>query len=58
MKSPPNWKYQLLLLAKDRDLKSVQEALNSMGHHGWEMVAVYDNGDSNVFVLKHPDAED
>jgi hypothetical protein len=46
------WEYRLLLLMKDRELDTVQSALDDMGHHGWEMVTAYTNPDTVIFIFK------
>ena len=49
------WEYQLITLANDRDLLQVEEAFNTVGNDGWEMIAIYPSAAAhNVFAFKRP----
>jgi hypothetical protein len=53
MSLPPKWKYHLLFLSNERENAQVQHAMNELGLHGWEFVAVTDAGDNaKIFIFK------
>jgi hypothetical protein len=41
-------------LPTQKEPKEAQEALNSLGDNGWELVSVYPNQDSVNYVFKKP----
>ncbi len=45
------WEYHLFSTGLDREERSIEETLNSLGKEGWDLVAVYEAG-FRVFVLK------
>ncbi len=48
------WDYHLISFANERDMMSVQDALQTLGGDGWELVAVYPHATAghHVFILK------
>jgi hypothetical protein len=48
------WEYRLLTYETSRNQKNVEEGLNTYGYDGWELIIVYPQPDSNVFVFKKP----
>ena len=37
------WEYRIMSLPTQKESKEAQEALNSLGANGWELVSVYPN---------------
>lgn len=56
MKPASIWRYMLHSVSAGRDDATVQEALNGLGNLGWELIAIYENADSRVFVFKQPNS--
>jgi hypothetical protein len=48
------WEYRIVSLPTQKEPKEAQEALNSLGDNGWELVSVYPIGDSVNYVFKKP----
>ena len=51
------WEYRIVSLPTQKEPKEAQEALNSLGDNGWELVSVYTNPDSVHYVFKKPKQE-
>jgi hypothetical protein len=51
------WEYHIVSLPKQKEPKEAQEALNSLGENGWELVSAYMNHDSLNYVFKKPKQE-
>ena len=48
------WEYRIMSLPAQKEPKEAQEALNSLGDNGWELVSVYPNQDSVNYVFNKP----
>ena len=46
------WEYRIMSLPTQKELQDAQEALNSLGDSGWELVSAYPNRDSIDYVFK------
>jgi hypothetical protein len=52
---PQCWEYNVLFLSNERDVQQVQDAMNDLGAHGWELIAVTPAGDNaKIFFFKRP----
>ncbi len=51
------WEYRIVSLPTQREPKESQEALNSLGDSGWELVSAYANQDTVNYVFKKPKQE-
>jgi hypothetical protein len=46
------WEYRIVSLPTQKEPKEAQEALNSLGDAGWELVSAYTHRDSVNYVFK------
>jgi Domain of unknown function (DUF4177) len=51
------WEYRIVSLPTQKEPKEAQEALNSLGDNGWELVSAYTTPDSVHYVFKKPKQE-
>jgi hypothetical protein len=51
------WEYRIVSLPAQKEPREAQEALNSLGDSGWELVSAYTNQDSVHYVFKKPKQE-
>jgi hypothetical protein len=51
------WEYRIMSLPTQKEPKEAQEALNSLGDNGWELVSAYPTQDAVTYVFKKPKQE-
>ena len=51
------WEYRIMSLPTQKEPKEAQEALNSLGDNGWELVSAYPTQDAVNYVFKKPKQE-
>jgi hypothetical protein len=51
------WEYRIMSLPTQKEPKEAQEALNSLGDSGWELVSAYPTQDAVNYVFKKPKQE-
>ena len=51
------WEYRIMSLPTQKEPNEAQEALNSLGDNGWELVSVYPNRDSVNYLFRKPKQE-
>ena len=48
------WEYRIMSLPTQKEPQEAQEALNSLGDSGWELVFAYPTRDAVNYVFKKP----
>ncbi len=51
------WEYHIVSFPNQKQPKEAQDALNSLGDAGWELVSAYANPDSVHYVFKRSKQE-
>jgi hypothetical protein len=50
--SRTRWNYHTMVIAKDRDLHTIDNALEKLGHDEWGLVAVTQGPDSKIIIFE------